>query len=87
MGAAHVARIIGRSGGNINAIREATRTQIEIEKAVPPLQRDMRTVAIRGHATDDIRLAARMIQALVDDAEALIEDVVKKVINHQLLID
>lgn len=88
VGAQYVARVIGRGGHNINTIREVTHTQIEIEKQPVPAGRDKvdaRYVAIRG-GVDGIRLAQAMIQQLIDDQDAYVEDVVKKVVVGHLIV-
>jgi predicted RNA-binding protein YlqC (UPF0109 family) len=88
VGAQYVARVIGRGGHNINTIREVTHTQIEIEKQPVPAGRDKvdaRYVAIRG-GVDGIRLAQAMIQQLIDDQDAYVEDVVKKVVVGRLIV-
>ena len=70
-----VSRVIGRAGYNINAIREASKAHIELDKnARPGLNA---TITIRGSA-DAIKLANKYITALVNDAHATIADILPK---------
>ena len=70
-----VSRVIGRAGYNINAVREASKAHIELDKnARPGLNA---TITIRGSA-DATKLANKYITALVNDAHATIADILPK---------
>jgi ankyrin repeat domain-containing protein 17 len=43
-----VARIIGRAGQNINAIREATNAHIEVEKIATRREQSTRQITVKG---------------------------------------
>lgn len=51
-----VARIIGRAGQNINAIREATNAHIEVEKIATRREQATRQITVKG-THDAIRQA------------------------------
>uniref|UniRef100_A0A914WYR6 K Homology domain-containing protein n=1 Tax=Plectus sambesii TaxID=2011161 RepID=A0A914WYR6_9BILA len=73
-----IARVIGRGGQNINAIREATGAHIEVEKQQPKKEQQDRLITIRGSA-DATRHAVLMINGLIMDNDAPVADVIKKV--------
>lgn len=76
-----IARVIGRGGANINAIREATGASIEVEKqsAVRRDQHD-RQICIRG-TQDTVRNATLMINGLITDHEISVTDVIRQVLR------
>lgn len=43
-----IARVIGRAGSNINAIREATNAHIEVEKMTSRKEQTTRQITIKG---------------------------------------
>lgn len=43
-----IARVIGRAGGNINAIREATGAYIEVEKQTGRKEQHDRQITLKG---------------------------------------
>lgn len=43
-----IARVIGRAGSNINAIREATNAHIEVEKMTSKREQPTRMITIKG---------------------------------------
>lgn len=43
-----IARVIGRAGSNINAIREATNAHIEVEKMTTRREQSTRQIIIKG---------------------------------------
>lgn len=43
-----IARVIGRAGSNINAIREATNAHIEVEKMTIRKEQTTRQITIKG---------------------------------------
>lgn len=45
-----IARVIGRAGSNINAIREATNAHIEVEKMTTKREQATRMITIKGTA-------------------------------------
>jgi ankyrin repeat domain-containing protein 17 len=49
-----VARVIGRAGQNINAIREATNAHIEVEKIATRREQSARQITVKG-SQDAIR--------------------------------
>ena len=69
-----ISRVIGRSGCNINAIREASGAHIEIEKQKG--QGD-RTVTIRG-GMEATKQAAQLIQALVNEPDKEMSELLNK---------
>ncbi|KAL3981526.1 Ankyrin repeats (3 copies) family protein [Acanthocheilonema viteae] len=73
-----IARVIGRAGGNINAIREATGAYIEVEKQTGKKEQHDRQITLKG--TDDaLRQAVEMIHGLIDDSECNVEEVIQRV--------
>ncbi|WKY07621.1 hypothetical protein Q1695_007241 [Nippostrongylus brasiliensis] len=76
-----IARVIGRGGANINAIREATGASIEVEKqsAVRRDQHD-RQICIRG-TQETVRNATSMINGLITDHEISVNDVIRQVLR------
>ncbi|KAK6746821.1 hypothetical protein RB195_000214 [Necator americanus] len=76
-----IARVIGRGGANINAIREATGASIEVEKqsAVRRDQHD-RQICIRG-TQETVRNATLMINGLITDNEISVTDVIRQVLR------
>nr|CDJ80356.1 Ankyrin and K Homology domain containing protein [Haemonchus contortus] len=76
-----IARVIGRGGANINAIREATGASIEVEKqsAVRRDQHD-RQICIRG-TQETVRNATLMINGLITDNEISVNDVIRQVLR------
>ncbi|CAD6198096.1 unnamed protein product [Caenorhabditis auriculariae] len=79
VGSATIARVIGRGGSNINAIREATGASIEVEKqGTKKDPQAERQICIRG-SPDAVRNATQMINRLITDGEVLVEDVIIQV--------
>ncbi|KAI6219308.1 NFU1 iron-sulfur cluster scaffold-like protein, mitochondrial [Aphelenchoides fujianensis] len=73
-----VARIIGRAGQNINAIREATNAHIEVEKIATRREQSTRQITVKG-SPDSIRNAITMMDLLVRDSDAHVNDVIRRV--------
>ncbi|CAD5219398.1 unnamed protein product [Bursaphelenchus okinawaensis] len=73
-----VARIIGRGGQNINAIREATDAHIEVEKIATRREQSTRTIAVKG-PYDVAKAAVIMIDLLIRDSETPVNDIIKRV--------
>ncbi|VDP06753.1 unnamed protein product [Soboliphyme baturini] len=71
-----IARVIGRGGQNINAIRESSGAHIEVEKQQKG-QTD-RLITIRG-SLDAIKQAVLMINGLINEPDALVRDIIIKV--------
>lgn len=69
-----ISRVIGRSGCNINAIREVSGAHIEVDKAKG--QGD-RNITIKGSA-DATRQAHSLIMALIKDPDKEIEQIIPK---------
>ncbi|XP_030046487.1 ankyrin repeat domain-containing protein 17 isoform X2 [Microcaecilia unicolor] len=70
-----ISRVIGRGGGNINAIREFTGAHIDIDK-----QKDKtgdRIITIRG-GTESTRQATQLINALIKDPDKEIDELIPK---------
>lgn len=72
-----IARVIGRSGCNVNAIRDVTQTHIDIEK--PKKGGGDRTITIRGN-NESTTLAYTLMEELINHPEKEIEDI----IDHHL---
>ncbi|KJH41868.1 KH domain protein [Dictyocaulus viviparus] len=81
VGSSVIARVIGRGGANINAIREATGASIEVEKqsAVRRDQHD-RQICIRG-TQETVRNATQMINGLIADNESSVTDIIRQVLR------
>ncbi|CAJ0574622.1 unnamed protein product, partial [Mesorhabditis spiculigera] len=75
-----IARVIGRGGANINAIREATQASIEVEKQNTKREQTERQITIRGTA-DTVRNAIQMINGLVIDQESSVGDIIRQVMR------
>ncbi|CAJ0933075.1 unnamed protein product, partial [Mesorhabditis belari] len=75
-----IARVIGRGGSNINAIREATQASIEVEKQNPKKEQAERQITIRG-TLETVKYAVQMINGLVVDQEASVNDIVRQVLR------
>ncbi|KRZ77069.1 Ankyrin repeat domain-containing protein 17, partial [Trichinella papuae] len=86
-----IARVIGRGGQNINAIREASGAHIEVEKQQNGQKERMVTIkcvfvhnrpksfsASRG-SVEAANQALQMISGLVDDSESHVENIISKV--------
>uniref|UniRef100_A0A1I7RHD0 ANK_REP_REGION domain-containing protein n=1 Tax=Bursaphelenchus xylophilus TaxID=6326 RepID=A0A1I7RHD0_BURXY len=73
-----VARIIGRAGQNINAIREATGAHIEVEKIATRREQSTRQIVVKG-LYDVAKLAVTMIDQLIRDSETHVSDIIKRV--------
>uniref|UniRef100_F1KPG7 Ankyrin repeat and KH domain-containing protein mask n=1 Tax=Ascaris suum TaxID=6253 RepID=F1KPG7_ASCSU len=73
-----IARVIGRAGGNINAIREATGAYIEVEKQSGKKEQHDRQITIKGSETA-LRQAVEMINGLITDSECTVNDVIRRV--------
>ncbi|UMM30233.1 hypothetical protein L5515_012202 [Caenorhabditis briggsae] len=70
-----VSRVIGKSGSNINAVREATLAQIEIDKLCGSKEDD-RHITVRGSA-DVVSMAVNIIHLLIYDKDVLIHDAIR----------
>ncbi|KAE9417465.1 hypothetical protein Angca_004377, partial [Angiostrongylus cantonensis] len=81
VGSSVIARVIGRGGANINAIREATGASIEVEKqsAVRRDQHD-RQICIRG-TQETVRNATQMINGLIADNDISVTEVIRQVLR------
>ncbi|KAI6181053.1 KH domain-containing protein [Aphelenchoides besseyi] len=79
-----VARIIGRAGQNINAIREATNAHIEVEKIATRREQATRQITVKG-APDSIRNAVTMIDLLIRDNESHVSDIIRRVVRTDSL--
>ncbi|VDM37893.1 unnamed protein product [Toxocara canis] len=75
-----IARVIGRAGGNINAIREATGAYIEVEKQSGKKEQHDRQITIKGSETA-LRQAVEMINGLIVDSECTVNDVIRRVMS------
>uniref|UniRef100_A0AAF5PWA4 K Homology domain-containing protein n=1 Tax=Wuchereria bancrofti TaxID=6293 RepID=A0AAF5PWA4_WUCBA len=73
-----IARVIGRAGGNINAIREATGAYIEVEKQTGKKEQHDRQITLKGSDVA-LRQAVDMIHGLIDDSECNVEEVIQRV--------
>ncbi|EJD73951.1 KH domain-containing protein [Loa loa] len=73
-----IARVIGRAGGNINAIREATGAYIEVEKQTGKKEQHDRQITLKG-SDIALRQAVEMIHGLIDDSECNVEEVIQRV--------
>ncbi|KAM3726621.1 Ankyrin repeat and KH domain-containing protein mask [Dirofilaria immitis] len=73
-----IARVIGRAGGNINAIREATGAYIEVEKQTGKKEQHDRQITLKGSDVA-LRQAVEMIHGLIDDSECNVEEVIQRV--------
>uniref|UniRef100_A0A0N5AJ31 ANK_REP_REGION domain-containing protein n=1 Tax=Syphacia muris TaxID=451379 RepID=A0A0N5AJ31_9BILA len=69
-----IARVIGRAGGNINAIREATGAYIEVEK-----QNGKKEHIVCFLFYFYFRQAVEMINGLILDSESTVSEIVKRV--------
>ncbi|OUC43395.1 KH domain protein, partial [Trichinella nativa] len=81
-----IARVIGRGGQNINAIREASGAHIEVEKQQNGQKERMVTISNRPKSFSASRgsveaanQALQMIGGLVDDSESHVESIISKV--------
>lgn len=74
-----VSRVIGKSGSNINAVREATGAQIEIDK-LGGSKEDDRHITVRGSA-DTVSHATNIIYLLIHDKNMLITDAIRTVLR------
>uniref|UniRef100_A0A914I8G2 K Homology domain-containing protein n=1 Tax=Globodera rostochiensis TaxID=31243 RepID=A0A914I8G2_GLORO len=77
-----IARVIGRGGSNVNAIREATGAHVEVEKQSTRKEQTTRKITLRGPA-DSVRNAMRMIDLLMRDHNVLINEIVDRVMASQ----
>lgn len=68
-----VSRVIGKSGCNINAVRQASGAYIEIEKNRPGASERM--VTIKG-TTEGVNEASRLIKLLVDNPDVDVDEIV-----------
>jgi len=68
-----IARVIGRSGCNVNAIRDVTQTHIDIEK--PKKGGGDRTITIRGN-NDSTTMAYTLMEELINHPDKEIEDII-----------
>ncbi|KAK0399896.1 hypothetical protein QR680_003264 [Steinernema hermaphroditum] len=80
LASSQIARVIGRGGVNINAIREATNANIEVEKQISSRNQGPRTITIRGNS-DAVRNAVVMIEVLLREADLTINQIVARVLN------
>uniref|UniRef100_A0A915HL02 K Homology domain-containing protein n=1 Tax=Romanomermis culicivorax TaxID=13658 RepID=A0A915HL02_ROMCU len=71
-----IARVIGRGGNNINAIRESSGAHIEVEKQQKG-QTD-RMITIKG-SVDATKQAILMINGLINDPDVPVQEIVAKV--------
>ncbi|EFO87528.1 hypothetical protein CRE_19589 [Caenorhabditis remanei] len=79
-----VSRVIGKSGSNINAVREATGAQIEIDK-LGGSKEDDRHITVRGSA-DTVSHATNIIYLLIHDKNMLITDAIRTVLRGNLSV-
>uniref|UniRef100_A0A8R1DG54 ANK_REP_REGION domain-containing protein n=1 Tax=Caenorhabditis japonica TaxID=281687 RepID=A0A8R1DG54_CAEJA len=74
-----MARIIGRSGSNIKAVREVTMATIEIDKQGATKEAE-RKISIHG-TPEAVQRAASIISLLISDSEILITDAIRCVLQ------
>merc|ERR1712037_144975 len=72
LGSNYIARVIGRSGCNVNAIRDVTGTHIDIEK--PKKGGGDRTITIRG-TPEQTTLAKKLMDELIKNPDMEIDDI------------
>lgn len=58
-----VARVIGRAGANINAIREATNAHIEVEKMTARREQATRQITVKG-TPEIVRYVIRIVLSI-----------------------
>ncbi|CAI4227277.1 unnamed protein product [Auanema sp. JU1783] len=80
VGSSVIARVIGRGGFNINAIREATGASIEVEKQGIKKEQHDRHIFIKG-TQDIVRNATQMINGLIADNDASVTDIIRQVLR------
>ena len=79
LGSNYIARVIGRSGCNVNAIRDVTGTHIDIEK--PKKGGGDRTITIRG-TPEQTTLAKKLMDELIKNPDMEIDDIIHKYIPN-----
>ena len=79
LGSNYIARVIGRSGCNVNAIRDVTGTHIDIEK--PKKGGGDRTITIRG-TPEQTSLAKKLMDELIKNPDMEIDDIIHKYIPN-----
>jgi len=79
LGSNYIARVIGRSGCNVNAIRDVTGTHIDIEK--PKKGGGDRTITIRG-TPEQTTLAKKLMDELIKNPDMEIDDIIQKYIPN-----
>uniref|UniRef100_A0A1I8ATV9 ANK_REP_REGION domain-containing protein n=1 Tax=Steinernema glaseri TaxID=37863 RepID=A0A1I8ATV9_9BILA len=80
LASSHIARVIGRGGVNINAIREATNANIEVEKQISSRNQGPRNITIKGNS-EAVKNAVLMIEVLLKEADLTINQIVSRVLN------
>ncbi|GMR47018.1 hypothetical protein PMAYCL1PPCAC_17213, partial [Pristionchus mayeri] len=78
-----IARVIGRGGANINAIREATGASIEVERVDKALSRRDnidREICIRG-TQETVKNAVAMINGLIAETDVTVNEIIRLVRN------
>ena len=78
-----IARIIGKGGVNINAIRAATCAHIEIEKNKPGI--NDRLITVKG-TSEAVAEAYHIIQTLCDNPDRDLEDLLKETKTNSVAI-
>lgn len=79
-----IARVIGRGGHNINAIRESSGAHIEVDKQQKSQNERERVVTLRG-PPDAMNAAILMINGLINEADKPVEEIITKVKGVRIL--
>ncbi|KAH7729304.1 ankyrin repeat and KH domain-containing protein mask [Aphelenchoides avenae] len=75
-----IARVIGRAGANINAIREATNAHIEVEKMAARREQATRQITVKG-TPEIVKSAVQMIEQLIKDTDSHVNEIIRRVLR------